>query len=85
MYRLRSSESTREIHNHTLPIKPQCTKFTIMSSSVQALPWLQLSALKSGEEERKERVQRLALQKAAAAGVGFGPPPQTSSMPAKVS
>jgi len=56
-----------------------------MSLSVQALPWLQLSALKSGEEERKERVQRLALQKAAASGVGFGPPPQTSSMPAKVS
>ena len=55
------------------------------SKSVQALPWLQLSALKSGEEERRERAQRLALQKAAAVGVGFGPPPQTSSMPAKVS
>lgn len=51
---------------------------------VQALPWLQLTALKSEEEQRKERAQRLAMEKAAAAGLGFGPPPLNSSMPAKV-
>ena len=53
----------------------------------QVLPWLQPSALKSEEEERKIRVQRLAQEKAAMEGKGFGPPPKdsfSSSQPVKV-
>ena len=56
-----------------------------LAKIVQTLPWLQLTALKSEEAERKERAQRLAMEKAAAAGLGFGPPPSGSSLPAKVS
>lgn len=53
----------------------------------QALPWLQWSALQSEEEERKKRVQRVAMKKAAAEGKGFGPPPKpgTSGFVPKVS
>ena len=51
----------------------------------QALPWLQATALKSEEEERKIRVQRLAQQQAAHEGRGFGPGPKDgASLPAKV-
>ena len=53
----------------------------------QVLPWLQASALKSEEQERKERAKRLAQQKAADEGVGFGPAPKDSgaSLPLRVS
>ena len=51
----------------------------------QALPWLQATALKSEEEERKIRVRRLAQQKAALEGKGFGPGPKDgAALPAKV-
>lgn len=51
----------------------------------QTLPWLIESALKSEEEERKERVKRLAQEKAALEGKGFGPAPKDlSSLPPKV-
>lgn len=42
----------------------------------KGLPWLQASALKEEEEERKMRVSRLAQQRAALEGKGFGPPPK---------
>lgn len=52
----------------------------------QVLPWLQESALRSEEEERKTRVKRLTQQKAALDGTGFGPAPKDSysSLPPKV-
>ena len=46
---------------------------------VQALPWLQWSSLQSAEEERKERVRRLEMERAAAEGKGFGPPPKLAT------
>ena len=51
----------------------------------QALPWLQLSALQSEEEERKHRAKRLTLQQEAEKGRGFGPPPKlaASNLPPK--
>lgn len=59
----------------------------IIVKEEQALPWLQASALKSEEEERKERVKRLNQQKDALDGVGFGPAPKggQSSLPPRVS
>ncbi len=47
---------------------------------VQCLPWLQLSSLKSEEEERKERVKRLSLEKSASQGIGLGPAPKVQVM-----
>ncbi|XP_064397746.1 uncharacterized protein LOC135344466 [Halichondria panicea] len=45
----------------------------------ECLPWLQLSSLKSEEEERKERVKRLSLEKSASQGIGFGPAPKAQA------
>ena len=40
---------------------------------------MQWSSLQSAEEERKARVWRLQMEKAAAEGKGFGPPPKQPS------
>ena len=58
----------------------------IIVKEEQSLPWLQAAALKSEEEERKVRVSRLAQQKAAMEGKGFGPAPKDvmSTLPPKV-
>ena len=40
---------------------------------------MQWSALQAEEEERKKRVQRVAMKKAAAEGKGFGPPPKSGA------
>ena len=55
---------------------PHSVNLIKQSCLVQALPWLQLAALQSAEEERKRRVRRLEMEKAAAEGKGFGPPPR---------
>lgn len=48
---------------------------------------MQWSALQTEEEERKKRVQRVAVKKAAAEGKGFGLPPisGTTALAPKVS
>ena len=54
----------------------------IIKKENQALPWLELAALQNQEVERKERVKRLELQRAAAAdGIGFGPPSKMTTRP----
>lgn len=60
---------------------PSPHSLTLLPLLPQVLPWLQYSALKSEEEDRKERVMRLKREKDSQEGKGFGPPPK--QLPAK--
>ena len=83
--------SEREDNEHWWEVKNEDGDTGFVPSSYvikredQTLPWLIESALKSEEEERKERVKRLAQEKAALEGKGYGPAPKDlSSLPPKV-
>lgn len=52
-----------------------------LSDMLQALPWLEMSALEMGEKERKQRALRHVQQQEFSKGIGFGPPPPKKEKP----